>query len=143
MAVLHHHLHPFPELIEAREAKEEIYIDVSTIRDAGLVERQLEAMRFDLVLHGHKHKPQLRETLVRDRYVESGHEARPLIVCGAGSTGVCEKELEHSQANHYGIVEILRQPREPGADFVRVDWSELTLDPLAEWSTPKGWPLKG
>jgi hypothetical protein len=40
-----------------------------TIRDAGLVERRLEKLGFDLVLHGHKHKPQLRETLVHALHV--------------------------------------------------------------------------
>ena len=85
-----------------------MWMDVSTISDAGLVEPRVERLGFDILLHGHKHKPQLRETFVR------GHEeprvAGPrLIVCGAGSAGVNANELEHNYSNQYQVVEVLRR----------------------------------
>jgi tetratricopeptide (TPR) repeat protein len=55
VAVFHHHLHPYPEPIEERTPGEPT-LDLSTIRDAGIVERNLERLGFDIVLHGHKHK---------------------------------------------------------------------------------------
>ena len=65
IAVIHHHLHPFPELLDTR-GDAPVWLDVSTLRDAGHVERYLERLGFDIVLHGHKHKPLMRETRVRD-----------------------------------------------------------------------------
>jgi 3',5'-cyclic AMP phosphodiesterase CpdA/tetratricopeptide (TPR) repeat protein len=125
IAVLHHHLHPFPEPMR-RHTNQEIWMDLSTIRDAGLVERRLEKLGFDLVLHGHKHKPQLRETLVHEQSLIRGATPR-LLVCGAGSTGVNASELEHAVPNHYEVIEMLRLPRVPGV----------------EWTTSRRWTLQG
>lgn len=141
VAVLHHHLHPFPEPV-GNYPSQEVWMDLSTIRDAGHVERLLEKLGFDLVLHGHKHKPQLRETLVHEQAVAKGSVPR-LFVCGAGSTGVNASELEHQAANHYGLIEVMRLPRAPGADFLTVEWREIPLRPGAEWMTSKRWVLAG
>jgi 3',5'-cyclic AMP phosphodiesterase CpdA len=141
VAVLHHHLHPFPEPINNTHSDEQIWMDLSTIRDAGLVERRLERLGFDLVLHGHKHKPQLRETLVHEQSV--GRASSRLIVCGTGSTGVNASELEHQTANHYSVIEVMRLPRTPGAELFSVEWREIALHPGAEWLTSKRWILHG
>lgn len=135
VATFHHHLHPFPEMLDQDREAEEVWMDLSTVRDAGLVERRLEKLGFDLVLHGHKHKAQLRETLVRDQN-ERLTDARRLIVCGAASTGVNGLELG-GEPNHYEVIEMLSR-REPGVDFLRVQWRELPLV-----SAPIGPPAYG
>lgn len=142
VAVLHHHLHPFPEPLQTQREGAEVWMDMSTVRDAGLVEKRLERLGFDLVLHGHKHKPQLRETVVKDRGYTDNQPGR-LIVCGAGSIGVNSSELEHNIANHYEVIELLRMPRQTGVDFVRIEWRELAVNPEAEWVTPASWVLGG
>lgn len=141
VAVLHHHLHPFPEPILSR-TDPEIWMDLSTIRDAGLVERRLEKLGFDLVLHGHKHKPQLRETLVHEQAVSKALPPR-MFVCGAGSAGVDASELEHATSNHYAMLELLRLPRAGGAEFLAIEWHEIALTPGAEWTTTRRWVLNG
>lgn len=142
VAVMHHHLHPFPELLQDRSLGDEVWNDTSTIRDAGYVEQRLERLGFDLVLHGHKHKPQLRETLVRHAFEENEGDCK-LIVSGAGSVGVNAVELEHNQANHYALIEVLRARREANAEFLRVEWREMAYTPGAEWATTRRWTLNG
>jgi predicted phosphodiesterase len=142
IAVMHHHLHPFPEVLEPREGSD-VWLDMSTVRDAGMVEQRLEQLGFDLVLHGHKHKPQLRETLVRHRMDAQGSVERRLVVSGAGSVGVNSRELEHSESNHFALVEVLRSQRESDAEFLRVEWRELSYLPGADWATQKRWVIKG
>jgi len=146
VAVMHHHLHPFPELLETQKDKE-VWVDTSTVRDAGLVEQRLEQMGFDLVLHGHKHKPQLRETLVTDRLAERNTDtrslARSLIVSGAGSVGVNAKELEQNEANHFALIEVLTPSREYDANFLSIEWRELTYRPGARWADAGRWTMKG
>jgi 3',5'-cyclic AMP phosphodiesterase CpdA len=139
VAVMHHHLHPFPEYVRARE-RADVWMDVSVVRDAGVLERELEQLGFDVVLHGHKHKAQLRETRVREVGAQK-EERPPLIVCGAGSVSCTE--LEHAQANHYEVVDVLRVPRKRGAGFVRVVWRELALVGGAEWTTAQSWTVEG
>jgi 3',5'-cyclic AMP phosphodiesterase CpdA len=143
IAVMHHHLHPFPEPLDSRD-KSQVFLDLSTTRDAGLVERRLERLGFDLVLHGHKHKPQVRETYVRDRSETQLREhPRRLIVSGCGSTGVNSREREHSEANHYALLELRHNPRQEGTEFVRIEWRELTEGVGAEWTTTQIWGIPG
>lgn len=142
IAVMHHHLHPFPEPLDIREGSNAL-VDISTVRDAGLVEQSLERLGFDLVLHGHKHKPQLRETYVRDRYEEGRFNGSPLIVSGAGSVGVNSRELEQNEANHYSLIEVLTPERRRGADFLRIEWREFSYAPGADWATTQRWTLRG
>ena len=141
MAVFHHHLHPFPEPLPDVAGMQPA-LDTSTLRDAGHVERILEKLDFDLVLHGHKHKSQFRETLVRGRN-ERGVRRAPLIVCGGGSVGVNSRELEHNVSNQYGLIEFLHPKRVPGASFLRLEWRELSLDAGAEWATSEQWTVLG
>lgn len=141
IAVVHHHLHPFPEAYNAKSA--EPWIDISLVRDSGLVERWIEEDSFSIVMHGHKHKPQLRETIIRGHRDVRVDDGRLLIICGAGSAGVDSRELEHHVGNHYQVIELLRVPRIPGADFVRVTWSELPVDSDVSWKKRPPWIIKG
>ena len=140
VAIVHHHIHPHPDAGEFRDLGGH-WVDMSTICDAGLFERFLERLSFDVVLHGHKHQAQLRETVVKDR--GSPETVKPLVVCGAGSCGVSSSELAHSTGNHYQVVEVKASPRRPGAEFLRVEWREISLDPGAEWATTKVWQVLG
>ncbi len=141
IAVMHHHLHPFPEPIRKKQ-DDAIWTDLSIIRDAGLVERRLEKLGFDLVLHGHKHRAQVRETLVYDHSLTRGEIPR-LLVFGAGSTGVKSSELEHSIPNQYQLIETMRLPRAPNTAFLSLEWRELELFPGAEWTTRRRWIVNG
>jgi 3',5'-cyclic AMP phosphodiesterase CpdA len=141
VAMFHHHLHPFPEFIQTDE-NSQIGMDLSIIRDSGIVERQLERMKFDLILHGHKHKPQIRETVIRNVGNSTADNAK-LIVCGAGSVGVNAVELEHNVSNQYQVVEVLRNPRKKAVDFLRIEWRTLEVSPEAEWVTPGSWIITG
>jgi tetratricopeptide (TPR) repeat protein/calcineurin-like phosphoesterase family protein len=142
VAVVHHHLHPLPEeVMEARDL-EDVWQDLSTIRDTGLVERALERRGFDLVLHGHKHHAQLRETLIRQQF-EPHRTLSRLIVCGCGSTGVARSELEQGGGNHYQVIELLRVPRKSTAAFVKIHWRELAYRADAEWRTTEAWTVDG
>jgi 3',5'-cyclic AMP phosphodiesterase CpdA len=141
VALFHHHLHPFPELVELDDNTNP-WVDISIIRDSGIVERQLERLKFDLILHGHKHKPQLRETTIRS-LGNGSSDSTKLIVSGAGSVGVNAAELEHNISNHYQVVEVLRNPRRKGVDFLRVEWRMLDVSPEAEWVTTGSWVVTG
>jgi hypothetical protein len=112
-------------------------------RDAGAVERWLEEQRFSIVMHGHKHKPQLRETIIRGFRQNRDEVGRTLIVCGAGSASVHPRELEPNFGNHFEIIELLRTRRSPGADFARVTWLELPTDSTVFWSKRPAWIIKG
>lgn len=142
VAIVHHHLHPFPEALTEQRGPQEVWQDLSTIRDAGLVERALERRGFDLVLHGHKHHAQLRETLIRQQF-EPHRVLSRLIVCGCGSTGVARSELEHGDGNHYQVIELLRLPRKSSAAFVKIHWRELAYRADAEWRTTEAWTIDG
>lgn len=140
IVIMHHHLHPFPEPVSFTPGGDHWH-DQTTIRDSALVEKYLEKNNFDIILHGHKHKSQIRETVVRDPTLDDS--APSLIVCGAGSCGVQSKELEHNVPNHYQVLELLNAPRRQGVDFVRVEWREIALAPGAEWVTNRTWILRG
>jgi 3',5'-cyclic AMP phosphodiesterase CpdA len=139
IAVIHHHLHPFPELLEQRDPSETWY-DMSTIRDAGFVERALENLGIDFVLHGHKHKPQFRETIVRDSTTETGI-AKRLIVCGAGSISCTELEAE--EQNQYQVIELKRSQRTRDAEFARLEWRCLSRRSGVGWVSSNVWDIRG
>jgi len=140
IAIMHHHLHPFPEQFEPNEDKAH-WQDQSTIRDSALVEKNLEKHRFDIVLHGHKHKPQIRQTILRDCFVQD--DTDPLIVCGGGSCGADKKDLPPGFPNHYQVLKILQTPRRKDKPFVNIEWREHAINTGAEWNTPRIWELRG
>ena len=139
IALIHHHLLPFPESLIERNGQD-VWLDVSTVRDSGFVERSLERLGFDLILHGHKHRPLLRETLVQDHDPSKGTLKR-LIVAGAG-TASCT-ELDSGSPNQYQVIEIRSTPRSIGSEFVRVEWRTLPIEAGAEWQTAKSWNILG
>jgi tetratricopeptide (TPR) repeat protein len=139
VAVVHHHIHPYPEYLVRPAHDGEVWHDVSTIRDSAIVEQVLEKLEFALVLHGHKHRAQSRDTLLRDARVLG--DPRPLIVCGAGSASCLE--LEHSVPNQYQVIEVRRLPRRTGVEFARLTWRTLDVAPGAEWVTAKSWDIPG
>jgi hypothetical protein len=53
------------------------------------------------------------------------------------------RELEPSFGNHFEVIEIMRTPRSPGADFLRVTWRELPHDSTIFWKKPTPWVIKG
>lgn len=135
IVVMHHHLHPYPETLSAPRAGD-VWMDLSIIRDSGQVERTIEELGAILLLHGHKHKPQLRRTQLLDKYVSPGdQDKRELIVNGSGSAGVDESELEHDQGNHYSLIRVI-----PEREIV-VNWRELGLHAGARWRTTNRWTL--
>ena len=134
VAVVHHHIHPYPEQLHRGAMG-----DSSTIRDAGVFERFLERNEFDLVLHGHRHRSQLRQTHVRD---PNAQDSQPLIVCGAGSCSVNSEVLDHAP-NEYQVIEFLNAPRITHAEFLRVHVRELAVKPDAEWTTRQTWTMEG
>lgn len=141
VVLFHHHLHPYPEFIKpTQDSAPEV--DLSTLRDSGLVQRKLHSLKFDMVLHGHKHRTQVRETILRSTGSDSRVNAK-LIVCGAGSAGVSTKELPHNVSNHFEVVEILRMPRKRDLPFINLEWRELDASPDAEWSTTGNFRING
>jgi len=139
IAVTHHHLLPHPASVTVADGS--VWMDLSIIRDSGLVEYKLENMGFDIILHGHKHNPQLRETLVRDK--NNSKYIKKLIVCGGGSCGVNSSELEHNLSNQYQVIELLSSPRMNNVAFMKITWRELDVHDAAEWYTSVNWVLNG
>lgn len=88
--VVHHHLFPFYELNWGTHAKlhsVQEKPDETLISNSAELQSWLSDQHFKVVLHGHKHIPHGRlDTLYRK--IEA---ARPIIVLGAGSSGVYAK----------------------------------------------------
>lgn len=140
IAVLHHQIHPFPEPLNDVK-QEEKWIDLSVVRDGGFVERKLQELNFDIVLHGHKHRPQLRETKVSVKH-ENFSQERPLLVFGAGSAGVNQIERGNIP-NQFQTLEFVSFPRKSSIDFIKLTWHELEDEIGADWQTQKSWIISG
>lgn len=137
IAVMHHHLHPYPEMLAAPK-QGDVWLDGSIVRDSGLVEKTLAALGTVLVLHGHKHKAQVRETVLVDRHTQA---KRPqdcqIVVNGAGSLGVAKSELEDDEAHQYAVIEV---NWESMASYrINVTWRELGLWAGAHWIRSASW----
>ena len=137
IAVLHHQMHPFPEPLNS--IKKEKWIDMSIIRDGGYVEKTLEELNFDLVFHGHKHQPQIRETKVSIKHDEF-KDTKSLFVLGGGSVAV-ENSERGTKPNHFQTLEFLSYPRNKLNDFAHIIWHELDDEIGAEWQTIKRWTV--
>lgn len=101
---------------------------------------QLEIL--DVVLHGHKHTPALRETVLLSANTES-EPAKRILVCGAGSTSVSYEELPPDSANHLEVLSFHSQTRIAGEPFVSVEWRELAYTDVARWETTRRWEVMG
>ncbi len=137
IAVIHHQMHPFPEPLSS--IKTEQWIDISIIRDAGFVEKSLEELNFDLVFHGHKHHPQIRETKVSIKHDEY-KDTKSLFILGGGSVAV-ENSERGSKPNHFQTLEFLSFPRNHLIDFAHIIWHELDDEIGAEWQSIKRWTI--
>lgn len=138
VGIMHHHLHPFPEYLQA-PAGGNVWLDLSIARDSGFIEKSLESLGANLLLHGHKHKPQLRSTRLLDKYISDDNPVTDLalIVNGGGSTGVAQPELEHDQGNHYSVIRLGHDGR------MEILWREMGFYPGARWRTTNRWIVPG
>ena len=117
---------------------------LSTVRDAGMVEqRPGEAGVLAPAARPQAQTPTPRDprTGPADQLVHHGAPARRLRL--QQRRGKHRAGLEHNQPNHFAILELLQPTRALGADFVAVEWRELTVAPGAEWATKQRWTLKG
>jgi tetratricopeptide (TPR) repeat protein/3',5'-cyclic AMP phosphodiesterase CpdA len=140
IAVMHHHVIPID--LQFEEAAGDVRFDLSIVRDFGIVETLLQRLGFDLVLHGHKHMPALRESALRTgRDPKQG--LKRLFVCGAGSMSVAADELPPGVGNHFSVLRMLSRTRVIGQPFIRVEWRGLAYDATATWQTLESWDLLG
>jgi tetratricopeptide (TPR) repeat protein len=139
VAVLHHHVLPLERKLSMGDGG--AGLDGTIVRDFAALESSLHRLKFDMILHGHKHDPGIRVSKLVSAF--EADDGKSMIVCGAGSAGVEEKELPAGRGNHFAVSRIHGGSRTPGADFVDVDWMELPLDAGAEWKTIRSWKIKG
>lgn len=140
IAVLHHHVIPVENRLQMQEG--DVTMDISIVRDFGIVEEYFHRMGFDVVLHGHKHTPALRETLLLSSHTEFD-TAKRILVCGAGSTSVSYEELPPNSSNHLEILSFQERTRITGKPFVNVEWRELDYTDVAKWETARKWIIMG
>ncbi len=140
VAVMHHHVLPLESRLSLDANGAEM--DGTIVRDYGLVERELHALGFDMVLHGHKHEPGIRISQLVHAF--STHPRKSLIVCGAGSTGVEKVELPDDWGNHFAIYRIQEGIRRAGSSFVDIEWRELPYNDIHRKWVPRGfWKIEG
>jgi len=137
VAVLHHHVFPMEYKLEQNNG--DILNDDSIVRDFSLVEEYFLRMGIDIVLHGHKHSPAIRETILHTE--ESNN--RNLIICGSGSAGATKELLPKHIDNHFQIIRFLSYSRESKEDFVEIEWKEMKYKDLSNWKTLKNLIIKG
>ena len=140
IAVLHHHVIPVKELYEFQ--KGEVVMDRSIVRDFSLVEEQLHGLGFDIVLHGHKHVPSLRESSLRSVLVGDQNPKR-LIICGAGSVSVADEELPQAVRNQFQILHFERRRRLPRKPFLRLEWREYLHETAQQTWKARDWRIEG
>ncbi len=140
IAVMHHHVLP----IERRfsEGEEGAWLDQTIVRDFGLVEHKFHELAYDMVLHGHKHEPAVRDSTLVSAY-QDGQERKSLVIIGAGSAAVDESELPQSRGNHIGVYRIHRAARRRGGPFLDVEWLELPFDDVESWKPSGRWTIQG
>jgi predicted phosphodiesterase len=93
VAVLHHH--PLPIAIDqglqggAAQARLEPFL---ILKNGADLMHELQRQRYDLVLHGHKHRPQFARVELR----ADDLEGYPLLVLAGGSTASTDEESRHN-----------------------------------------------
>lgn len=141
IAVMHHHVLPLESRLSLGGDGAEM--DGTIVRDYALVERELHALGFDMVLHGHKHEPGIRVSQLVNAFVGSQHR-KSLIVCGAGSAGVERDELPADWGNHFAIYRIQEGRRRGGSPFVDIEWRELPYNDIhRKWLSRGLWQIEG
>jgi len=137
VAVMHHHLHPYPEVLKAPKHAS-VWLDPSIVRDSGVLEKTLARFGTVVLLHGHKHQAQVRQSALLDRHTEAKRASDvQLVVNGAGSIGVVESELKGDEAHQYAVIDIDWHSR--SSFKVGIRWRELGLWSDSTWSWGKSW----
>lgn len=104
--VMHHHLLPF---IETHKAEAFLPTslpsgpDETTIANSAQLQNWLAMEGFDLVLHGHRHSSHARLDILKTAREDN---ERRLIVVGAGSASVHQKELPPGQNHSYNTIRV-------------------------------------
>ncbi len=141
VAVLHHHVLPMEREFSVG-SDENPSMDGTIVRDYALVEVQLHRLGFDVVMHGHKHEPGIRISRLVNESTDG--VGKPIVICGAGSTGVQKSELRQSRGNHFAIYRIPAGVRREGRTFLHVEWRELPYDDtLMRWNVSGRWEIPG
>jgi 3',5'-cyclic AMP phosphodiesterase CpdA len=96
IAVIHHHVLPVAFASDAEKMKGE---PLMTLRNAGAVLRTLADHKFDLILHGHWHKPQF----ARVDFGSDDSLSYPMAVASAGSAA---KTSPDPKANSINLITI-------------------------------------
>lgn len=98
----HHHLLPTPaEAVPADPASgAATVIDVSVIRDGGVILQELGSLGVRAVLHGHKHDP------VQRYHAFMRTPGAGVLLLGAGSAGVKHEELPPGRSHHAQIITV-------------------------------------
>jgi 3',5'-cyclic AMP phosphodiesterase CpdA len=95
IAVVHHHVLPVAYAGAAHDRQESVMV----LRNAGTVLRVLADQRFDLVLHGHWHRPQC----ARLDFATAAGAAYPITVAAAGSAAM---KTPDPRGNSFNLIEI-------------------------------------
>ena len=140
VAVMHHHVLPLESKLSL--GGNGVEMDGTIVRDYALVERELHALGFDMVLHGHKHEPGVRISQLVHSF--KSKQRKNLIVCGAGSAGVEKDELPADWGNHFAIYRIPEGRRHAGSPFVDIEWRELPYNDIhRKWLSRGFWQIDG
>jgi tetratricopeptide (TPR) repeat protein len=140
IAVMHHHVLPVERTF--LRGDDGAWLDRSIVRDFGLVEHKLHELGYDLLLHGHKHEPAVRESTLVSAF-QGNQPRKSLLVMGAGSVSVEASELPQSRGNHMGIYRVHHGMRAKGIPFVDVEWRELPYNDVESWKTTGLWQIEG
>jgi hypothetical protein len=103
ICVVHHHLFPFiePAYGDVSDVSADPPQDLSLIVNAAEVQKWLIDNKFQVVLHGHKHRPHGRSDTLWHPHAVAGS----IAVIAAGSAGVNAKGLGQPDALSYNLVE--------------------------------------
>lgn len=111
--VLHHALFPFAEPPWSRTIDPSTILetpDMTIVATSATLQNWLSERSFQIVLHGHKHTMHGRHDTLWRR-ADPTPLGRKLFVIGAGSTGVEQGHLAHTDPLSYNMLEITRLSR--------------------------------
>ena len=102
VAIIHHHVVLMPSLIEPKRG-------VDAVQNARALLELLSAFDFHLILHGHKHYPQIFTYDPLPLWVQNKNKIPQLIISG-GSCGSRELPSGRDACNTYGLITIKWHP---------------------------------
>jgi 3',5'-cyclic AMP phosphodiesterase CpdA len=107
--VMHHHLLPFVEVHGAPSFNPSTLPvpvpDPTTLANSAELQGWLAEHEFDVVLHGHRHVSHGRLDVLK---TSASDQERRLIIVGAGSASVFQKELPPGQHHSFNVIRILQ-----------------------------------